>query len=186
MDNVRKLTHVVSVMTDQHKEICAVVRDEKDDHPLPHQIRRPRLTGSKKKPQTHQATEMKALQTRSEIPCRYKDCENPSCKILHPPVCQNYKSETGCKFVRTRSFRHVGAEEKPSKKSKKGGVKGPVAILKESTQLGCVSQDSHPRRSILREEGKLGSKRAVKFSKRTWHQKKSRKKRSIARKYPKV
>ena len=31
--------------------------------------------------------------------------------------------------------------------------------------MGCVSQDSCPRKSILREEGKLGSKRAVKFSK---------------------
>ena len=73
-------------------------------------------------------------------------------------MCQNYKSETGCKFGRTCFFRHVEAEEKPSKKSKKGGAKGSVpALLKESTQLGCVSQDSYPRMSILREEGKLGS-----------------------------
>ena len=27
-------------------------------------------------------------------------------------------------------------------------VKGSLATLKESTQLGCVSQDSHPRKSI--------------------------------------
>ena len=40
MDNVRKETHVVSVMTDQHKETCAVVRDDKDDRLLPHQIRK--------------------------------------------------------------------------------------------------------------------------------------------------
>ena len=58
-----KKTHVVSVMTDQHKETCAVVRDEKGDRPLPHQIRRPRLTTREKNPQKHQATEMKALQT---------------------------------------------------------------------------------------------------------------------------
>ena len=45
-------------------------------------------------------------------------------------------------------FRHVEAEEKPSKKSKKGGAKGSVALLKESAQLGCVSQDSYPRKSI--------------------------------------
>ena len=42
MDNVRTETHVVSVMTDKHKETCAVVREEKDDRPLPQQIRRPR------------------------------------------------------------------------------------------------------------------------------------------------
>ena len=41
MDNVRKETHVVSVMTNKLKETCAVVRDEKDDRLLPHQIRRP-------------------------------------------------------------------------------------------------------------------------------------------------
>ena len=68
-------------------------------------------------------------------------------------------------------FRHVEAEEQPSKKSKKGGAKGSVALLKESTQLGCVSQDSYPRKSILHDEGKWGSKHVVKFSKCTWHQK---------------
>ena len=82
----------------------------------------------------------------------------------------NCKSETGCICGRKCFFRHVEAEEKPSKKSKKDGAKGSVAFLKESTQLGCVSQDSCPRRSSLREEGKLGSKRAVKFSKGTRHQ----------------
>ena len=33
----------------------------------------------------------------------------------------------------------------PSKKSKKGGAKGSVALSKESIQLGCVPQDSHQR-----------------------------------------
>ena len=38
-------------------------------------------------------------------------------------------------------FRHVEAEEKPSKKSKKGGAKGSGASLKESTQPGlCISR----------------------------------------------
>ena len=40
----------------------------------------------------------------------------------------------------------------------------------ECTQLGCVSQDSYPRKSVQREVGKLGSKHAVKFSTGTWHQ----------------
>ena len=47
-------------------------------------------------------------------------------------------------------------------------------LLKESTQLGCVSQDSNLRKSIEREEEKWGSKHAVKFSKSTWHQRKIR------------
>ena len=89
------------------------------------------------------------------------------------------------KFGRTCFFRHVKAEEKPSKKSKKGGAKGSVALLKESTQLGCVSEDSYPRKSIQRAEGKLGSKHAVKLSKGTWHQKKKNRERqgSIERNY---
>ena len=64
----------------------------------------------------------------------------------------------------------VGQKRRPTKRSKKGAAKRSVAILKESIQLGCVSQDSYPRKSILRESGKLGSKHTVKFSKDTWHQ----------------
>ena len=44
-----------------------------------------------------------------------------------------------------------------------------MALLKEFIQQGCVSQESHPRISFLRKEGKLGSNHTVKFSKVTWH-----------------
>ena len=43
----------------------------------------------------------------------------------------------------------------PVKKSKKSGGKGSVALLKETIQLGCESQDYPWRKSILREVGKL-------------------------------
>ena len=56
----------------------------------------------------------------------------------------NYKSESGCTYGDKCRFRHVEADAQPSKKSKNSGVKGSVALLKESLQLGCVSQDSHP------------------------------------------
>ena len=56
-------------------------------------------------------------------------------------MCQNYKSETWSIYGRIWFFRHVDVEEKPSKKSKKDGAEGSVALLKESTQSGCVSQD---------------------------------------------
>ena len=132
---------------------------------------RAKTDGEGEKPQKHQATKMKTLQTKgAKFRAVTKNCKSPSYSFWNPPVCQNYKSETECKFGRTCFFRHVEAEEKPSKKSKKGGVIGSVALLKESRQLGCVSQDSYPRKSSLREEGKLGSKHAVKFSKGTWHQ----------------
>ena len=181
MDNVPKETHAVSVMTDQPLETVAVVRDEKDDRLLPHQIRRPRLTKGEKTPQRQ--AERKALQTKGAkfraVTKIVKKKKKPSCKNWHPPVCQNCKSATGCKYGRTCFFRHVEAEEKPSKKSKKGGVKESVALLKESTQLGCAFQDSYPRKSFLRKKGKLGSKRAVNFPN-------SGKKRSIARNHSKV
>ena len=78
-------------------------------------------------------------------------------------------------------FRHVEAEEKQSKKVKERWCeKDSVAILNESTQLGCVSQDSCPRK-ILRETGKLGSKHAFKFSKGTWHQIETRERKGPSR-----
>ena len=62
-----------------------------------------------------------------------------------------------------------------------------VAILKESIQLGCVSQFSFRRQSIQRETGKLGSKHAVKFLQRHLAPNLNLgKKGSIARNYPKV
>ena len=90
-------------------------------------------------------------------------------------------SEKGCVFGDKCRFRHVEAEEKPSKKSKRGGAKGLVAFLKESTQLGCESQDSYPRKSILREPGILGSKHTVKFSTATWHRIKIRERKGPSR-----
>ena len=54
---------------------------------------------------------------------------------------------------------------KPNKNRIKVVRKDPLPFLKESTQLGCVSQDSYPRKSIQREPGKWWSKHAVKFSK---------------------
>ena len=78
-------------------------------------------------------------------------------------------------------FRHAEVDGQPSKKSKKSGVQGSVALLKESKQLGCVSQDSHPSKSILRKEGNFGSNHTVKFSKGTWHRVKIRERRGPSR-----
>ena len=89
--------------------------------------------------------------------------------ILASSLCLHYKSEKGCVRGDKCYFQHVEVEGKPNKKSKKGGSKGTVAILKEYTRLGCVSQDSYPRKSLLREPGLLGSNHAVKFPKGTCH-----------------
>ena len=99
----RKETHVVSVMI-QRLETDAI-RDQKDNRPLLHQ-------------QKVQAAEGRAF---LEQETTFRD-NNPSWNFGHPPVCPNYKSESGCTYGDKCIFRHVEAEEKPSKKSKKSGV----------------------------------------------------------------
>ena len=102
---------------------------------------------------------------RSRIPCRYRKCTHPSWSYWHPPVCQNYTSETGCICGNKCFFSTCWA-----RCQRKGGAKGSVALMKESFQLGCVSQDSYQRKSIPCERRKFGSNRTVKFSNDTWHQ----------------
>ena len=41
--------------------------------------------------------------------------KNPSCKLWHPPVCLNYKSEKRCAHGDKCHFRHLEAEESPAK-----------------------------------------------------------------------
>ena len=90
-------------------------------------------------------------------------------------------------MARNAVFDMLRRKRGPAKNQKKGGAKGSVPLLKESIQLGYVSQDLHPRKSILRRERKLRSNRAVKLSKGTWHQMKIReRKRSIAVNYSEV
>ena len=49
----------------------------------------------------------------------FKNCNNPSCKFWHLPVCLNYKSGEGCVKGDKCRFRHVEEYVKPNKKSKK-------------------------------------------------------------------
>ena len=65
---------------------------------------------------------------------------------------------------------------------KKCSARSQRKVVRKDQLHGYVSQDSYPRKSILRERGKLGSNHTVKISKGTWHQKKG----SIARDDPKV
>ena len=54
------------------------------------------------------------------------------------------------------------------------GIEGVYTIF-------CESQDSYPKKSILREPGMLGSKHTVKFSQGTWHQIKIRERKGPSR-----
>ena len=108
-------------------------------------------------PSEEQAVEVKGLwRGKGGFPCRNKNCEDALCNYWHLPVWQNYQCETGCnrgKIAISDSWRQ---SKKPSKKSKKGSAKGQAALRKEFVQLGCVSQKSKPRESILRKSRKIG------------------------------
>ena len=54
-------------------------------------------------------------------------CMEPSCDLLHPPVCQKYKSESWCKYGdKCDTLRLVGS---PVKSQRKSGGKGSVALF---------------------------------------------------------
>ena len=106
--------------------------------------RQNRLTGEEQKSSLGSGKKQESSRDKNEIPCRFKFCKKSVMWILAPPVCLNYKSEKGCTHGDKYHFRHVDGT--PNKKSKKGGAKGSVAILKEFLQLDCASQDSYPRK----------------------------------------
>ena len=150
MDSARKETHVVLVIN-LYQATDARLRDEQDNRPLPHQIRRPRQ--KEKNPSKVQATEDNALRAKGAGFFADKQIVITRHVIVGILPCGKITSlRQDAHMAKICHFRHVEADEKPSKESKKGGAKGPVALLKESFQLGCVSPDSHPRKSILRRE----------------------------------
>ena len=69
------------------------------------------------------------------------------CEYWHPPECQFYLTETGCKAGDKCLFPHHKVDEQPNKKPKKGyyshkrresNDKNAEAIVKMLPQLGCV------------------------------------------------
>ena len=187
--NVPKETHVVSVMTHWPLETVIVARDEKDVHLLPHSIQRKRLAERNKnllyKNQSIKRKARQIKEARFDPDTSFVNMRRVSFGIL--PCVRTASLKKVVDMVTNAISDTVGQKRRPTKRSKKGAAKRSVAILKESIQLGCVSQDSYPRKSILRESGKLGSKHTVKFSKGTWHQiKYPGKGGSIAGSYPKV
>ena len=77
-------------------------------------------------------------------------CTRAPCEHWHPPECQFYKHETGCKAGDKCLFPHYKVDEQPNRKPKKSNIpKGrenddnnAVAIVKSVSQLCCVSQDA--------------------------------------------
>ena len=137
-------------------------RQQKPLHPLSHQ--RQEVDVEKKEPQRQKpvwevqpTAVQKLLERYLHLPC---DC-------WHPPECQSYQSESGCKFGAECSFPRWKVEEQTNKRPKKGDDKSAVAFVKDVRQLGCVFQDTEPLEfsTILRKITKvLGTIRRVRFT----------------------
>ena len=56
------------------------------------------------------------IKERAEITS--KENTNPSCDYWHPAVCQNYISESGCKFGEKCVFRHTEVDKSAQQKSR--------------------------------------------------------------------
>ena len=107
----------------------------------------------------------------ARLPCKdylKGTCTNPFCEKWHPRECLFYMSENGCRFGEKCSYAHRHVDEQPSKRSKKNGDKIAVAYLKNTRQLGWVSQDREPPKSssILRKSSEIRKPiRCVQFTK---------------------
>ena len=89
-------------------------------------------------------------------PCRYYlkgTCTRSPCEYWHPPGCQFYKTETGCKAEDKCLFPHHKVDEQQNKKPKQSHFpkEEKAAIVKIVPQLGCVSQDSE---TLVSQSGK--------------------------------
>ena len=83
-------------------------------------------------------------------PCRYYlngTCTRTSCKSWHPPKCQFYKNETGCKagdkyLLRITKLKNSQKNWKKSNIPKRRETMTRRLWRLRKSQMGCVSQDS--------------------------------------------
>ena len=78
---------------------------------------------------------------KSEIPCRFKLCKNPSCKFWHLPVCLGCRSEKGCVHGDKCHFRHVEGRRKAQQKVKERWCKRTSCDIVGVYTIGlCISR----------------------------------------------
>ena len=84
-------------------------------------------------------------------------------------------------LARSAVFDMLRRRRSPAKRQRRVVRQDQLLLLKEYLQLGCVSQGSHPSKSVLWNAGNLGSKHTVNFSRSTWHQQKKRERKGPSR-----
>ena len=92
-------------------------------------------------------------------PCRYYlkgTCVGSPCEYWHPPECQFYRTQSGCKAGDKCLFPHNKIDEEPKKKHQKSDRShtgresedtSVLAIVNTVPQRGCASQDSESLKS---------------------------------------
>ena len=87
----------------------------------------------------------------------------------HFPVCQNYISESGCKFGDKCLFRHTEADRQPVEEKWWERISYLVVGV-NAVALRVPRDRAEPsKKSIQRKSWKLGSNCTINFSKGTWH-----------------
>ena len=154
-----KLTGSVQKETIAVSDTIKISVQNRHSRTLLHDLLRSRLWKMHREPEVIEAE----AQVGEWLDCRARITSKElaplhSVKKWHPPECLFYKLENGCRFGWGKcSYAHRQVDEQPSKKSQKNGDKSAVAILKNTWQFSCVSQDMDPPKSssILRKSSNM-------------------------------
>ena len=148
-----------------------MVRDEEGDRPLPHRIRRPSLTAREKSTQKHQATEMKALQTKG---AKFRAVTKvvKTCHVVFGIIPFGRKCSSDMLRRRRRS---------PSKKSKKRWCERISCIIEGVYTIGLCISSFLSENSILRVKENWDQNTRQFLSKGSWHQNKIRERKGPSR-----
>ena len=159
LDSVRKETHVVSVMiehletdaTSGRRTIVFSCTNRADTDRRKETIERLRLQWRK----SFWNMKPNCVPTLPQ-----EKVHEPVMRSSAPSRLSEQDSKNAKKTTDIDTLRLMGGPVKSQRK-------GSDALLKESIQFGCVSQNSHPSKSILRKAENFGPNHTVKFSKGT-------------------
>ena len=87
----------------------------------------------------------KSFDKRNKIPCQWRNCTNPSCGYRHPPECQNYISQIGCRYGKTCLFDMLSWRKSPTRSRRK-----EVRMDQLQVREALLSSDKSQCRSDIR------------------------------------
>ena len=83
-------------------------------------------------------------------------CTNSSCDSWHPPVCQSYETQAGCRFGERCSFLRRESDCQPNTRTKTGGGEGLFSLNEQRQKVGfCISGRRAAESEINIAEGPL-------------------------------